>query len=287
MPEIEPLPGVAIVNPAAGRRRRSLEDLTFEGGVLKTEYPGHATELAREAALRHSLVIAAGGDGTVGEVATGLIGTDATLGILPLGTGNDFARMVGSTGEILRTGVDASCDAIRWSCGARTGFSLNIAGCGFDAVVADRINRGFRQLSGTTAYVVGVLDTLRTYRPAPIRLTVDGQSLETTVTLCAIANARYYGGGMKIAPDAQIDDGLLDVVLVEGVGRAEFLRAFPRVFKGTHLSHPKVRFLRGRRVRLETEPSLPVMSDGELIGTSPAEFEIVPSALRVRRSRQA
>jgi diacylglycerol kinase (ATP) len=158
---------------------------------------------------------------------------------------------------------------------------LNVAGCGFDAVVARRVNQGFRFLHGTAAYVAAVLHSLATFRPATLRLTLDGDIREERAMLCSVANARCYGGGMWIAPDARLDDGLFDLCLLREVGMVEFLRAFPRVFRGTHTTHPKVTMLRARHIVIESEPPLPVLIDGEVVGTTPAEFILAPHAISV------
>lgn len=257
--------------------------------VLETTASGHAHELARALANAGGIVAAAGGDGTIGEVAAGLHHSPSALAVLPIGTGNDFARALGF-GTSLSRAVDAivngqpqAVDLIRWKSGAQSGLGVNVAGCGFDAVVARRINEGYRYLRGTTAYLAAVLASLRTYQPSQLRLQVDSTIIDTSVMLCAVANATSYGGGMLVAPNAKMDDGLLDVVIVEGLSSAAFLAAFPRVFKGTHVSHPRVRVLQGRSVSVTAEPRLPVLVDGELIGDTPVLFKVVPGAVKVMK----
>ncbi|AIE87519.1 diacylglycerol/lipid kinase family protein [Fimbriimonas ginsengisoli] len=278
-----------ILNPAAGRGQAAklVRELVGRlGPILETSGPGDAERLARRAADDGGIVVAAGGDGTVGEVAAGIYGSDATLAILPVGTGNDFARTLGVASlPVALAAIDQRTakpiDLIRWRCGDAGGLAINIAGCGFDALVAERINKGFRYLRGTSAYIAAVLTTLRSYRPAALTVIVDGETIETTVMLCAVANAKSYGGGMLVAPNAEVDDGELDLVVVEGIGKVEFLRAFPSVFKGAHLTHPRVRSIRGRSISIHAEPPLPVLSDGELVGVTPAEFEVIHNALKV------
>lgn len=247
--------------------------------------PGSGANLAREAALAGAdLVVAAGGDGTIGEVANGLVGTSATLGVLPLGTGNDFARTIGIGTDLnlaARTLGQGQAQTIDLGKLDRGGYFINVAGCGFDAEVATRVNHGFRYLRGTTAYVAAVLQTLRSFRPTRVTIEHDGEVCEELVMLCAIANARTYGGGMRIAPHAELDDGLFDVVLVGDVSRSEFLRAFPRVFKGTHLSHPKVQHFRCSSIRVSSNKGLAVLADGEEVGSTPASFQVVPNAVKV------
>lgn len=289
---------VVVRNPAAGRGRgerlwRQVETCLRDTwgiplAVWETERPGHATELARQAVAEGAdLVIAVGGDGTIGEVVAGLVGSRTCLGIVPTGTGNDFARHVGlafEPGEIAEAalgGRRTAVDLLRWTTEDRSGYLLNVAGAGFDAAVAERVNKGFRILRGAAAYVGAVVSTLAHYKPEQFHLEIDGMPLDSSVMLCAVANASSYGGGMKIAPEADIEDGFFDLVVVQGVGRTEFLRAFPSVFKGAHTHHPKVLALRGRQIRIESEKPLPFLADGEIVGTTPVEFEVVPKALDV------
>jgi diacylglycerol kinase (ATP) len=286
-----------VLNPTAGRgqgraRRAELERLLADCAsneigawrIVETTAPGEAAILAREAAREGAEVVAAaGGDGTYGEVVNGLVGAAARLGILPLGTGNDFSRALGLGTDLahaVRTlfqGVPRAIDLGR--CGDR--WFINVAGCGFDAIVAERVNRGFRHLRGTSAYVAAVLQSLVAFRPAAMRLTIDGETREVRAMLCCIANASSYGGGMRIAPDARIDDGLFDLCLLAEAGRWEFLRAFPRVFRGTHTTHPKVTMLRARHVEIESDPSLPVLIDGDVVCRTPVTLDLVPRAIEV------
>ena len=247
--------------------------------------------LAREAADSGiEIVVACGGDGTISQVANGLTNTRTRLGLLPLGTGNDLARHLGLLDprlavQAILTGSAIHADLVRWSSAGthdrRAGFMLNVAGCGFDALVAERVNQGFKGLNGTSAYLAAVAATLATFQPGPLRVEVDGRVVEGPAMLCAVANASSYGGGMRIAPEARIDDGLLDVVLIGRVSRFEFLRTFPRVFKGTHVSHPAVTCLRGKKVLIEADAAMPILCDGELCGFTPAEFELDPGAIQI------
>lgn len=283
---------VVILNPAAGRGRgirkwQRVAPLFADAHVVETEQPGDAEWLAREASESAHVVVAAGGDGTISEVANGLVGTQAHLGILPLGTGNDLARTLGigldihRAADIVLSGTPRAIDLYRWTSGSRTGYGINVAGCGFDATVAHRINTGYRRLGGTAAYLAAVVDCLWRYRPVPLQLRVDEQTHEATGMLVAIGNGQSYGGGMRVAPLAQVDDGELDVVMVEGMGRAEFLRNSPRVFRGTHLSHPRVRHYRSRHVEVNGPDGTPVLVDGELVGTLPLRIDVMPAAMTI------
>lgn len=288
-----------ILNPASGRgrggrRRKELDRLLREAAnsngttsdweVVETTRPGGATELAAVAAQRGaSIVAAAGGDGTVNEVLNGLMGAGAKMAVLPLGTGNDFARTLGFGNDLQRAvaalfgdrsrAVDVGRVHERWF--------LNIAGCGFDAVVGERVNQGFRYLSGSTAYIAALVQTLRTFRPVDLTLEIDGEPRRMRAMMCSVCNAQTYGGGMRIAPDARIDDGLFDICILGDAGKLEFIMAFPRVYKGTHTAHPRVTMLRAATVRVESDPPLPVFVDGDVIGKTPAEFTIKPRAIEL------
>jgi len=288
-----------IYNPVAGggedvRRRYELETYLSRAvrnlhdivtwRIEDTTGPGHAEKLARDAAKSGvNIVIAAGGDGTLNEVLNGLIGYESRLGIVPTGTGNDFARTIGVGLTIKEAVLNVFYgDPVTIDVGKSGGrYFINVAGCGFDAIIAERINnqRG-GHLKGRSAYVAAVLQSIKELQPTPITLTVDGEVRQMEALLCAVANARSYGGGMKITPDALLNDGLFDICVVN-TGKWDFVRSFPRVFKGTHTSHPGVLMLRGKAVKIESANPLPVLIDGESGGVTPSEFTIVPRAVTI------
>lgn len=291
-----------ILNPVAGRGhatriRPQLEQTLTEAcarasqgsrrlqwHITETHAPGSATVLAREAAARGAeIVVAAGGDGTFGEVAAGIAGSRSRLAILALGTGNDFARAIGLDGSLEQAVTTVvSGRPRRIDLGTANGRPfLNVAGCGFDAVVGERVNRGYRWLRGSAAYVAAVLESLRDFRAVPMRLDVDGRQFAVRAMLCAIANGPAFGGGMRVAPEAILDDGFFDICIVSELSVAAFLRAFPRVYRGTHTTHPNVTMLRARRVRIESDRQAPLLVDGDLAGTTPASFEVMPSTIEV------
>lgn len=289
------VPWTIIVNPRSGRGRAAqflpqLRAMRPLDEILLTEGPRHAEALARAAAARGRGVAAAGGDGTMNEVLNGALAGSANpvLAIIPLGTGNDFARTLGlrswqHAAGALDTGTTRSIDVgvARGASGER--HWLNVAGAGFDAAVAQRINRG-GWLRGTPAYIAAVARTLRQFRPAGIDLSCDGVSSRHRALLCAIANARSYGGGMLIAPEAEVDDGLLDTCVIGDASPAEFLRAFPSVFRGAHTGHPKISMNRTAKVTLRCD-GWAVLLDGEIweeSASGPLEFSLLPRALRVR-----
>ena len=299
--------GVIILNPTAGRGksgrlRPRLEQMLKEAGadtgaassivwtIRETSHPGQALEIATDCASASvDVVAAAGGDGTLNEVLNGIVGTSAHLALLPLGTGNDFARSVGTYGrlplaiETLFNGTPIAIDV-----GNVAGrYFLNVAGCGFDAIVAEQTNRGLKRLNGTVAYLAAIIRTLARFRAAEFHVTADGERRDLRAMLCSVANARTYGGGMRIAPGALLNDGHFDLCLLSEAGRYEFLKALPQVFRGTHITHPKVEMLKARHVRIDTSPPLPVLVDGEVIGQTPAEFTIHPAAVTFLFPRRA
>jgi diacylglycerol kinase (ATP) len=257
-----------------------------------TRARGHATELAIAAVAEGAAVVAAvGGDGTVSEVALGLLGLEtdrlqpADLAIIPAGTGNDLVRALSlprtpeAAAENAACGVPFLLDV--WSLNGRP--FLNIASVGLDAAVAANLGATGRRFGGAADYILALVATLRRFRPLELAIETDGKWFRGRVMLAAIANTSSYGGGMRIAPDARGDDQLLDTVIVEEMPTWRFVGQFPRVFRGTHIHDPRVRVCRASRVRVEGDPSIPVMVDGEVFdGALPLAIERRPERLRIR-----
>lgn len=285
-----------IVNPASGggRTARAWESFcrreAFDAGdITYTEAPGHGEELAERAADDgYDAVIAVGGDGTLNEIVNGCMrhaGTDKQLpavGLIPSGTGNDFARGMG----IARTMTRALDGCLTHSAvpidlgkiGER--YFVNVAGFGFDAEVAvDVSRRTGSKPAGTLPYVISVMRQLRTYRAKKIRLTADGEAFQSTVLFGAVGNASTYGGGMRVCPLAIADDGLFDLCLAGDLTRIETLVNLIRVFKGTHVTQPKFTYRRFRHLRVDGDPSVRVHADGQIAGTLPLEIRVVPHAI--------
>ncbi len=236
---------------------------------------------------------ALGGDGTISEVANGLLQVAperrCALGVLPGGTGNDFARTLG----IPRTPVEAAnalfdgetrlLDAGR----VNQRYFVNVSGVGFDAEVAREANSIARKVGGIASYVVAILKELWTFSLAPVKLTIDGRTTHRNVLLVAVGNARFCGGGLMLCPAADPSDGAFDVILGEDLTKIETLLLLPRLFNGTHIRHPKVKSYRATKVTVEPERALSIQSDGEIIGTAPVTFELIPRALKVVGCRPA
>ncbi len=287
---------VAVVNRTAGKGKCGrlwpqiaayLEELGLRFQVEFTQGAGDAIQLARQAAdSGASTVLAVGGDGTLNEVVNGLVGhTETTLGIIPAGSGNDFIRSLGlkpadwqAACQIIAKGKTKAVDL-----GQVNGrHFINVSGVGFDATVVNCANTwGKAHFSSTLAYVAAVLKTLREFKPSHVKIQLDGQEVETLSWLVVVASGQYFGGGMWIAPQADIQDGFFDVCVLGNVSKLEFLRAFPSIFSGKHLSHPAIKFYRARHVRVEADGPMLAQTDGEVIGQTPISFQVRPEGLRI------
>ena len=294
---------VVIVNPssAGGSTGEAwpqiASDLRSQFGSFRavfTTHRGDAAALASEAARKGAkLIIACGGDGTVSEVANGILssGKEAELGILPSGTGGDFRRTLEipsrtrDAARVLRTGRSVRIDVARVSYTDQNGadatrYFVGVASCGMSTKVIERVK------SDDVSFVSALLKTAM--RNAPVRLVVqldDSHEHHLVVSNLCIANARYFGGGMKIAPDAKLTDGKFDVVSIGDLSAMKIFTSAPRIYTGSHLSMPEVSHTLARKITVRAadraaEVALEV--DGELPGRLPATFQIIPDALRVR-----
>jgi YegS/Rv2252/BmrU family lipid kinase len=280
-----------IVNPVAGGGRTGralpavvaeLRRLGLEHHVQATLSLEHARSLAREALRAGEIAVAFGGDGLIGAVAGALRSSDGVLGVLPGGRGNDFARSLEipvdpvSACAVLTTGITKQLDL--GAVGGRT--FIGIASCGFDSV-ANRIANDTKFVRGNLVYAYGALRALAGWRPASFTVTVDdGEPRSVVGYTVAVANSGRYGGGMRLAPDARLDDGLLELVIISDVSRLRFLRMLPSVFKGEHVHRPEFEMLRVRRVRIAASRPFTLYADGDPIAELPAEIEVLPAAVR-------
>jgi diacylglycerol kinase (ATP) len=268
---------------------------------------GDPARLARSAvSMGCSAIVAIGGDGTFFEVVNGVMdpdrsplenggGMDVALGLLQAGRGSDFGRSAGVPSD-----VESACRRIlqgrtqhadlghvtyttMQGGEERSRFFANAAGLGFDGEVTVRANSAPRVLGGgTVPYLTSLLATLSTYRNKQVRVRVDQEDeWQARVNSVIVANGQFFGGGMKIAPGASLSDGLFDIVVLGDLGKLDLVRNVPRVYVGTHITHPKVRVLRGREVRVSSEDRMLLQADGEVLGKAPATFRIVPGALRL------
>ena len=280
-----------IVNPSAagGRTSRALPavqsrlgDLGLAHQVTLTDNLDHARELARDAAAAGVMAVGFGGDGLIGAVAGALQGTDGVLGVLPGGRGNDFARTLGipleprAACDVLADGVVRALDM--GEAGGRT--FIGIASCGFDSE-ANRIANETRLVRGNLVYAYGALRALVGWRPATFTIELDGGTRTTTGYTVAAANSKAYGGGMWLAPDASLEDGMLDLVIVGDAPKLRFVRLLPTVFKGEHVRQPNVAVLRCSEARISAERPFEMYADGDPIATLPVTVRALAGAVKV------
>jgi diacylglycerol kinase (ATP) len=295
-----------IVNPVAGAGRTGREwprimdlfkanGLRFEFDI--TEAPGHAIELAREAARNgYDMVVSVGGDGTINEIVNGLYASgnirDAALGIVSTGTGSDYIRTVGVPRrheEACRCLLSprkrlVDLGIVEYARNGRREERLfvNFAGFGFDAEIVQRTTRQFKSLGALPSYLLGVLATLMFYQNRDVSIRLDGESLDTRVCTVMMNNGRYGGGSMFTAPHADLADGLLDVLIVGDMSKPDLLWSIPRIYKGTHLTHPKVTMKKAREIEVvSSNARMQLQADGELLGEVPARFRVLPALLNV------
>jgi diacylglycerol kinase (ATP) len=313
-PRSPPISGstVFLVNPASdngvtGKRWPSLANraahLGLEGETLFSERPGHLIELAKRVARDGAgLVVAVGGDGTLNEVANGLVaaGGAAELATIPIGTGLDFVR----THKIPTRFDDAVCVAREgtprlvdvgrvsyrtWDGGQAERYLANVGSVGMSAAVARRANGMSKVMGGRATFFYALVRVFLEWKNSVVTVELEGveggghsERREGRMHDVVVANGQYHGGAMWLAPGAQPDDGLFDVLLIGDVTKLDFVTTAPKIYRGTHLSHPKVELIRSRIASVDAAERLPIELDGEQVGTTPARFEVVPAALRVR-----
>ncbi|MFD9792951.1 diacylglycerol/lipid kinase family protein [Streptomyces sp. NPDC059070] len=284
----------AVVNPTAGGSQGTAaliplaRALREAGAELDVEYSrglDHARALAREAAERGRVVLGVGGDGMAGCVAGALAGTDAVVGIVPAGRGNDFARALGlpadpaALAELLLRGEPRKVDAIEVTSAVHGRVAvLGSVYAGVDAV-ANRHANASRLLRGSASYYLGGLRAVVGWRTAHYRVTVDGAVHERDGYTVIAANSGFYGFGRNIAPGASVDDGLLDVVIIHDSPRRLFFTVMNELKDGSHVRRPQVEVLRGREIRIEADRPLPYGADGEVEAELPVTARVLPGAL--------
>jgi YegS/Rv2252/BmrU family lipid kinase len=261
---------------------RALEKRGVTHRTVRTEALEHAIHEAREAASAGEIPVVMSGDGLVGQVGGVLTGAAVPLGIIPGGRGNDLARVLGIPKDVEGAAdVLAAGNVRRIDVGEVNGHRfVGIASCGFDSV-ANRIANEAELIGGNLVYLYAGLRTLATWRPARFTVTVDGRRHEFSGYNVAAANNKAYGGGMFLAPHAELNDGQLDVVLIEQIGKLRYLANLPTVFKGTHVEKEGVTVLRGAEVEIEADRPFAVYADGDHLADLPARVHVLPSALGV------
>ena len=251
--------------------------------MVRTRSLEHGISEAKEAAADGAVPVVMSGDGLVGQVGGALAGTDATMGILPGGRGNDLARVLGiPTDPAEAVAVLADGKTRRIDVGEANGRRfLGVASCGFDSD-ANRIANEARLVRGNLVYAYAALRALLAWRPARFTLVLDGgEPIEYDGYSVAAANSRAFGGGMFVAPHAELDDGMLDVITVSDVSKLRYLRGLPMAFKGTHLENDEVSEMRAATVEVRADRDFAVYADGEHLTDLPATITVLSGALRV------
>jgi YegS/Rv2252/BmrU family lipid kinase len=293
---------LAIVNPAAGGGRcakrapavvKILRESGVEIDVIETQRPGDATDIARrEWAKGRRSFIGAGGDGTTYEIVNGLFpealksDVKPAIGFMPLGTGNSFLKDYTADGaayaiEKIRDSVRRPIDVIRATHAHGKIYYTNLLSIGFTANVGGFVNRYFKPL-GEAGYGLGVVKEVATLDPRPLPFAFDAGEFNTKpVTFLSFNNSKFTGGKMMIAPHADASDGLIEAIVVERMGRIGLLSTFPKIFKGTHVDHPKVHEHQVKSVRFALDRPIDVMVDGEVVTLELRRLDVLPLALEV------
>ena len=282
-----------IINPVAGKGKgkiiaqqihQFMDGKGISYDIRFTRYKGDGEILAREAVARGCrTIIPVGGDGTIYEVINGMDLGKSALGIIPSGTGNDLAKTLGipenplKALKIIHGGHKAIID-----CGQANGrYFLNVASVGLDAEIVKETENIKKYVKGPSAYVAGVLKTLLYFRHKDVVMEIDGVEMRRNVMLVAVANGRYYGGGMKIAPQAEIEDGYFDICIINRISKVKLLRLFPTIFSGEHVRVEEVEMLRGKTIKIDGLERLMINVDGDIIGEAPVSMTICPDMIQV------
>ncbi len=279
-----------IINPEACGGKALYRWKRFSASLHKedliyTEYytsrPLEAEEIARRVGPVSDVVYAVGGDGTLLEVANGLWGENIPLGLIPFGTGNDFGKCLGlpkESSEILK--MIKNPKTRRIDAGKLNGrVFCNVVGIGFDGEVALSADNFLKRFGGTPAYLWGVIRALMTYKAPQMEIEIDGKKINQKTLLVAVGNGQYYGGGLKVVPEAKQDDGLFDICVIDTLWVGKLLFLLPRVYGGGHLKQKEVHIYRGKKIKITSDIPVVVQADGEILTNTPVELEVIPGAL--------
>ncbi|MGI9657307.1 MAG: diacylglycerol/lipid kinase family protein [Gaiellaceae bacterium] len=298
-----------LVNPAAanGRTGRRWPELAhraaragLDGPAFLSQRAGHLVQLAQEASAQGAeRVVVVGGDGTVNEVVRGLLERHEQgepipeIAVIPQGTGRDFARTfslprdTAGALETANSGEVQLIDAARvsyqsWQGGREHSYFANVASAGMSGAIAERANTTTKALGGKASFLMATLSVFSRWQPGEMTVTVDGTERHAAMHDVLVANCRFLGGGMKMCPEADPTDGQFDVLTIGAITKADLTRTLPKIYRGTHLPHPKAELLRGSKVAIDAKVPVPIQLDGEQPGTTPVTFDVIPQALRLR-----
>lgn len=275
---------LVIANPGGGRGKTEkllprleslLKGANADFKVKRTEAPKHATSIAQQERHNFDTMVAFGGDGTVNEIINGLIGGECHLGVIPIGTGNDFARSCGIPMS-LEKAVDIllKSETKKIDLGVVNGqYFGNVVGVGFDAYTSKE-SRKIEKLHGTMVYIWAVFKTLSKYESIPMRIELDDETIEQSTYLVSIGNGWSVGGGMQLTPDAVLDDGIFHVCHIKDISSLKVVRNFPRLMNGNINKVDEVTIYQSRQVRITSEAPLPVHVDGEIPDGEITELQI-------------
>lgn len=299
-----------IVNPVSGGGRtkknwQKVEMLLRQKGyhfdVRFTERPLHATMIASEALQSgYTHIIAVGGDGTINEALNGFYAEEVkdryqtAFSVLPMGTASDFSRVLQTSAKfayiekLLTECREIACDVARafytdWAHKPASRFFINVADIGIGSDTVARVNRNSKALGGFLSFLLAFLTSVFLFKNPELTVEVDGKLFYAgKSSLVAVNNGKYFGGGMMIAPSAEITDGLLDIAVLGDMRKTEFLKELPGVYKGKHLNHPKIHLTRGKTIKIASNQKIYLEVDGESPGTGNIEFEILPGDIRLK-----
>lgn len=298
-----------IVNPVSAGNKTlkewpvfeiKLKEKGFKFDWIYTEYPEHATIITREVIKSgYDLIVSVGGDGTMNEILNGffengnLINDEAKLAVFARGTGCDFIRSFGikrgfenfvkilEKNEVQKLDV-GKVSFLHTSGQVVTKHFLNISDVGLGGETTRRVNKTKKHLKGFLAFLIGAMLTILKYRNKTIELEIDGKIVKSEkINSVIVANAKYFGGGMYISPNSEVNDGLLDIIIIGDFKTLELIRDFHLIYNGKHLTHQKISHYKAKKVKITSEPVALLEFDGEQQGTTPAEFEIIQQAVKV------
>ncbi len=295
-----------IINPTAGRGktykaikdvRKILSNLNIDHKISITKSKGHATKIAKQAISESNIIVAVGGDGTVNEVANGLVSSDSALGVIPLGSGNDFAKVVNMPlnlresinillkNQIKTIDVGKIITSINHSCKSNIyddRYFINTVGIGFDAVVANESAK-IKYVRGLPLYITALIRALLKYKTPNFSVNIDGKLYEEKFFLITIGNGTCSGGGFYLTPDAILDDGIFDICYVNDLNIFKILKIFPSVLKGSHGKFSEVNFLKTTNLMIDSKEMFYVHADGEIVGNNVnrAKIKMLQAGIKV------
>lgn len=283
-----------IVNPIAGKGKAKktipiikeiMENNNCSYQIKVTKKAGDGQLFAKEASTENifTTIVSVGGDGTLHEVVNGMIGGTQKLGIIPAGTGNDFSRSLNiplnikDAIKILVDGKVISIDLGR----LEDRHFVNFSSIGLDALIVEEANKIKKYFSSTYSYIIGVVKALGKFKSIKVELIIDNEKYNSEIMLVAVCNGAYYGGGMNIAPCAEVSDGQFDICVVKKMSKLKLLFFFPTIFKGEHIKYDEVELYRGKSVQIFSGEKTYMTADGETIDSGTIKFEMMHNKLRV------